>query len=225
MLSVAHYRHNMIDGQLEPNQVLSPLILSAMGTTPREAFVPPAYAQAAYIDEPIPLIKGRYLLPPLLIGQLLKAADIQTGSKALVLNDGSGYCAALLSQMGCTTFLLEESQELANRARLSLSHNGFGKVEVHAGALDMALGATKPYHHIIVLGALQHVPECWLAQLEDGGNLTYIAARSDVPASDMVRGRITTLTKCVSETNESLHEDVCAPAITSLMPKGGFHFD
>ena len=215
----------MIDGQLEPNQVLSPQILSAMGTTAREAFVPAAYTQAAYLDEPIPIAEQRYMLPPLLIGQMLEAADIRPASKVLVMHDGTGYVAALLAQMGCSAFLLEETQELANRARLTLSQHGFGKVEVHAGALDMALAASKPYDHIIVLGAAQRLPECWTKQLADGGRLTYIAARAEVPTSDFVRGNIVTLSKAGETISQSQFEDVCAPVIASLIHKGGFQFD
>lgn len=226
MQSVAEFRHHMIDGQLEPNRVLSPLIVSAMGVVGREAFVPESYRQSAYLDEMIPLGNHRYMLSPLLIGQMLQALDPKSGEKILVMGDGTGYCPALLAQMGCKTYMLEESQELSNRARLTLNQLGVSSVEVHTGPLEMGLNAAKPFDKIIIKGAVDRTYQCWQDQLTEGGTLCYVTVRSQLPMADMARGSIVTLTRGVDgQMIESVHDDVSCPVIASLTQKGGFCFD
>lgn len=225
MQSVAQFRHHMIDGQLEPNQVLDPRIIAAMGCVPREAFVPAAYAQSAYLDDQIPLGNHAYLLSPLLLGKLLQAASPLQGESVLVLGDSSGYCAALLAAMGCNATLLIESQELASHARLTLNQAGFASVGVHSGALEMGWSAGKPYHKMIVCGAIGRISTFWSEQLSEGGSLTYIAATTALPSSDEMRGAMTVATWANGQWVSRTSDDVACPILPSLMPKGGFHFD
>jgi protein-L-isoaspartate(D-aspartate) O-methyltransferase len=224
MQSAAEYRHHMIDGQLEPNRVLAPAVISAMGVVKREAFVPEAYANAAYLDEPIPLTEERYLLAPMLLGQMLQALNPKSGENILVMNAGTGYSAAVLAQLGCTVMVLEESQELANKARLILSQQGMNGIEVHAGPLEMGLSASAPYSKILVEGATEHVPAPLKTQLAEGGVLAYVALRDALPEGATARGDITTIQGREGQFITRTHDDVACPAIESLSRKEGFQF-
>ena len=50
MMDFARARRFMVDGQLRPNQVQDPRLISAFGDLPREAFLPAPLAPRAYAD-------------------------------------------------------------------------------------------------------------------------------------------------------------------------------
>jgi protein-L-isoaspartate(D-aspartate) O-methyltransferase len=89
-------RRAMIDSQLRTSGVNEPWILEAMGTVPREDFVPANMRDAAYIDRAIPLGDGRMLAAPLVQGRLLAEARPVASDKALLVGDADGYLATLL---------------------------------------------------------------------------------------------------------------------------------
>lgn len=89
-------RRAMIDSQLRPSGVNEPWILEAMGSLPREDYVPEALREAAYIDRAIPLGEGRMLAAPLVHGRMLAEARPVKADKALLIGDEASYLAALL---------------------------------------------------------------------------------------------------------------------------------
>lgn len=92
-------RRAMIDSQLRTSGVSEPWILEAMGSLPREDFVPEAMREAAYIDRAIPLGGGRMLAAPLVHGRLLAEARPTKGDRALLVGDANGYLATLLAPL------------------------------------------------------------------------------------------------------------------------------
>ena len=57
-------RRIMVDSQLRPNRVTNEGVLAAMGTLPREQFVPEAQRPVAYVDEDLAIAPGRYNMEP-----------------------------------------------------------------------------------------------------------------------------------------------------------------
>ena len=70
-MDFAQARRAMVDSQLRPQAVTDPLVVAAMATVPREAFVPQGSAAIAYIDRMVPLGNGRSLSPPASLGRML----------------------------------------------------------------------------------------------------------------------------------------------------------
>ena len=157
-------RRAMVDNQLRPVGVTDRAVLEAMGTVPREQFVPDDSRPLAYADRALPLGGGRSLAAPAVLGQLLTRIAPQPGERALVVGAGSGYSAAVLAAMGCDVTALECSGELAARAR------ELG-VRVVEGALPAGHKAGAPYDLILIDGAIEHLPEAIIKQLADGGRL------------------------------------------------------
>lgn len=137
-------RKAMVDSQLRTNGVNVAWILEAMGSTPREAFVPAEYAATAYNDRSVPLGEGRYLSPPLATALMLKEAAVEPEDKVLLVGDAGGYVAALLAQ---------------RTKNLRVSGTAGGSLE----------GA--PYTLIIIDGAIGHLPDALVQQLADGGRI------------------------------------------------------
>ena len=157
-------RSVMVESQLRPEGVTDRALIAAMGSVPRETFVPADVRPLAYTDRAVPLGNGRFLGPAAALGQLLTDMAPQPGERALVVGGGSGYSATILSTMGLDVTLLESDPALAEIARA----NG---VEVVAGELAAGHRKAAPYDIILIDGAVEQIPDVLIAQLADGGRL------------------------------------------------------
>jgi protein-L-isoaspartate(D-aspartate) O-methyltransferase len=145
--TTAAARKAMIDSQLRTSGVNEPWILDAMGTLPREDYVPAEMKPAAYIDRAIPLGNGRMLAAPLVQGRLLAEARPTQADKALLVGDGHGYLAALLRPLvGSLDAIAPED----------------------AGDDSKGDGG---YSLIVIDGAIEVLPGALAARLDDGGRV------------------------------------------------------
>lgn len=142
-------RKAMIDSQLRPSGVNEPWILDAMGTIPREDFVPAQMKEAAYIDRAIPLGNGRMLGAPLVQGRLLAEARPTQSDKALLVGDGNGYLAALLRPLVGSLDTIDPADA---------TREGEG-------------GSQGDYALIVIDGAIEVLPEALANRLADGGRI------------------------------------------------------
>src|SRR5713101_941123 len=102
----------MVESQLRPNKVTDAGVLGAFTGTRRELFAPEHLRVVAYIDEDLPLGKGRYLMEPMVAARLLQAAAVERTDAALIVGAGTGYEAALVAVLARNVVALEEDPEL-----------------------------------------------------------------------------------------------------------------
>ena len=95
-------RRAMVLNQLRPQGVTNTAVLAAMGSVPREQFVPEGLRAAAYGDRSLLLDGGAPMMPPTELGILLTALDPAPGERALVVGAGGAYSAAVLEALGLT---------------------------------------------------------------------------------------------------------------------------
>ena len=157
-------RRTMVENQLRPQGVTDQAALAAMGSLPREQFIPEPARPLAYIDRSVPLGHGRFLAPPAVLGQLLTQMAPIAGERALVVGAGTGYSAAVLKHMGLHVTALESEPELAAIARQL-------GVDVVEGPLEAGAKRGAPYDQILIDGAVEYIPDAIIAQLSDGGRL------------------------------------------------------
>jgi len=110
-------RAKMIDCQLRPNKVTDERILAAFARVQRELFVPEPLRGVAYVDEDLPLGRGRYLMEPMVAARLLQAAMPDRKDTALVVGAGVGYEAALLALLARSVVALEPSLGMRREAQ------------------------------------------------------------------------------------------------------------
>ena len=170
----------MVDNQLRPQGVTDATVLAAMGSIPREQFLPDHTRPLAYVDRAVAIGDGRFLAAPAVLGQLLGEMAPQPGQRALVIGAGTGYSAAVLAAMGLDVVAVESSAALAGKAR----ENGITVVE---NALEKGLPKQSPYDQILIDGAVEHVPEAIVGQLAEGGRLG--AALVDRGITRLIVGR------------------------------------
>lgn len=165
MTDFASRRVTMVDTQVRPQDVTKFPIIAAMLSVPREAFVPEAAKEAAYVGQNLTLAPGRVVLEPRSLAKLLDALDVVPGESALVVAAGHGYSAAVLAEMGAEVTALESDAAMAEAARVNLG----SKARVVAGPL--AEGVKGGFDLILVEGGIEALPEALAAQLNEAGRI------------------------------------------------------
>ncbi len=172
-------RRFMVDGQLRPNTVSDPLLLSAMRELPRGGFVPPAQRHRANADEWVPLgVAGRAMLAPMVLARLVQALLPQPGERALVLAAGTGFGAAVLARMGLSVTAVEEEAALADQGRAACAaalRDNRPDILTADPALPAVAGA-EPFPLVLIEGGAVRgeLPASVLAQLAEGGRLAFL---------------------------------------------------
>lgn len=147
-------------------------IVEAFATVPREEFIQPSSVDAAYQDSALPIAEGQTISQPTMIAIMLAAARLQPLDNVLDVGTGSGYQAALLSQIVDNVVGVERLPTLVEQSTATLARLGYDNVVVHQ-AHEGVLGwpETAPYDAILVAAASPRVPESLVDQLAMGGRL------------------------------------------------------
>src|SRR5258708_18501540 len=117
MLDLSRARHKMVDIQIARRGVRNPLVLDALRRVPREAFVEPGFEEFAYEDGPLPIGEGQTISQPYIVAFMIDAVEVKPGDKVLEVGAGSGYAAAVMSQIANRVFSIERHPSLAESAR------------------------------------------------------------------------------------------------------------
>ncbi|MEO5620529.1 MAG: methyltransferase domain-containing protein [Cypionkella sp.] len=161
----------MVDTQVRPSDVTKFPIIEAMLSVPREAYVPAAKREAAYVGENLDL-GGRVLIEARTLSKTLDALDILPSDHVLVIGCGQGYSTAVIARMARSVVGVEEVADLAAAASATLAAQGVGNATVQAGPL--VAGAQGSFDVILIEGGVEEVPEALLSQLAEGGRIAAI---------------------------------------------------
>jgi protein-L-isoaspartate(D-aspartate) O-methyltransferase len=150
---------------------LDPQVVAAIGRVPREAFVPPEYAQAAYANAPLKIGHGQTISQPYIVAAMTDLLRPQPGHVVLEVGTGCGYQAAVLSLLVARLYSVELIATLAADAAARLARLGYDNVEVRHGDGNAGWPEHAPYDGIIVTAAAKKIPPPLIAQLRPGGRL------------------------------------------------------
>jgi protein-L-isoaspartate(D-aspartate) O-methyltransferase len=164
-------RARMVEAQIEGRGVKDPRVLAAMRTVPRHRFVPEAYRAHAYEDRPLPIGQGQTISQPYMVAVMTELLELEPDDRVLEIGTGSGYQAAVLSELVDAVYSIEIVPELAERARKLLATDGYDDVAVITGDGYRGLAEQAPFDAIIVTAAPEEVPQPLLDQLAVGGSL------------------------------------------------------
>src|SRR6185369_14228497 len=189
MNEYAAVRLNMVESQLRTNKVTDLRVLGAFLELPRELFVPDRLRGVAYVDEDVPLAGGRYLMEPMVMARLVQLAAIKPTDSVLEIGTGTGYGAAVLSQLADTVVGVESDPALAQTAEITLRQLNVRNVSIVTGPFAEGSAKMAPYDVIVFSGAAERVPPRVLEQLAEGGRLVAALATPGEP------GRATLITR------------------------------
>jgi len=150
---------------------LSPRVMRAMGSVPREEFVLPAYRNQAYHNTPLPIAAGQTISQPLIVALMTDLLAPQPDDIILEVGTGSGYQAAVLAQLVKHVYSIEIVTELATSAAAVLTELGYDNVTVRAGDGYAGWPEHAPFDGIVVTAAPEEIPPALLKQLARGGKL------------------------------------------------------
>ncbi|KPA21307.1 Protein-L-isoaspartate O-methyltransferase [Shimia sp. SK013] len=167
-------RTTMVDTQIRPSDVTKYTVIEAMLSVPREAFVPSAKRDAAYVGEHVALEDGRVVLDPRVLAKILDELDIQNDELVLDVGTGFGYSAAVMARMAEAVIALESDESRAEDAQTTLSEQGVDNAIVHVGPLSDGAAEHGPYDCVLLQGAVEQLPDAILAQVKEGGRIAVL---------------------------------------------------
>ena len=172
-------QHDMISGQLKRRDITDPAVLAAFARVPREAFIADNQRAKAYDDGPLPIGFGQTISQPYVVALTAQALRLGASDRVLEIGTGSGYAAAILSELVASVDTVERIDELAIAARDRLAKLGYDRVHVHSADGSLGWPAGAPYDAIAVACAAPIAPPSLLAQLAIGGRMVVPVGRDD----------------------------------------------
>lgn len=173
-------RTMMVDTQVRPSDVTKFPIIEAMLHVPREAFVPHALREAAYVGENLDIGGGRVMLEPRTLAKLMDAMDIQKTDVVMDVACGLGYSTAVLARLAEFVVAVEDDGARADAAQANLADTGVDNAAVMTGPLAEGAAKSAPYDAILIEGAVEEVPAALIDQLREGGRIGCIFAEGAV---------------------------------------------
>src|SRR3954465_15606192 len=171
MLDLARARSRMVDVQVARRGVRDSYVLEALRRVPREAFVEPGFEEFAYEDGPLPIGEGQTISQPYIVALMIEAAEVKPGDNILEVGAGSGYAAAVMSQIADRVYAIERVPSLAEAARRRFERLGYDNIELRVGDGTTGWPETAPFDAILVAAGGPDVPPALKEQLAIGGRL------------------------------------------------------
>lgn len=171
MLDLARARDQMVDIQIARRGVRDTHVLEALRRVPREVFVEPGFEEFAYEDCPLPICEGQTVSQPYIVALMIEAAEVKPGDSVLEVGAGSGYAAAVLSQIANRVCAIERHPSLGKSAQQRLKKLGYDNVELRVGDGTRGWPEAAPFDAIVVAAGGPEVPSALKEQLAIGGRL------------------------------------------------------
>src|SRR4249919_3581466 len=109
-------RKEMVASNIAARGVRDELVLEAMRKVPRELFLPERLREFAYEDSPLPIAGEQTISQPYIVAFMAEALTLRGGEKVLEIGAGSGYAAAVLSEIAGDVYTVERHGPLAEKA-------------------------------------------------------------------------------------------------------------
>jgi len=164
-------RERMVRDQIMARGVTDSRVIQALRNVPRHKFVPDAEGEQAYEDHPLPIGFGQTISQPYIVAFMTEALRLQPHERVLEIGTGSGYQAAILSQIVEKVFSIEIVEPLAEGAKDTIQKLGILNVVVRAGDGYQGWPEEAPFDAIILTAAPEHIPQPLLDQLAVGGRV------------------------------------------------------
>lgn len=167
----AEARRRMVEEDLMGRDIRDPEVLEAMGKVPRHEFVPVVVRPRAYADHALPIGEGQTISQPYIVALMTQLAEVSKGDAVLEIGTGSGYQAAVLSEIVSKVYTIEIVPSLAETAKRRLEDLGYDNVTCKTGDGYVGWEEHAPFDAILVTAAAPAIPQPLIEQLRTGGFL------------------------------------------------------
>ena len=169
--------------QLRSKGVRDKAVLTAMEKIDRGPFVTGIFSDRAYDDMPLPIACGQTISQPSVVGLMTQALEVTSRHKVLEIGTGSGYQAAILSQLARRVYTCDRHRRLVHQARRVFDDMGLTNITALTADGSFGLDQQAPFDRIILTAAAEDPPGPLLAQLRVGGIMVLPVGQSDTVQS------------------------------------------
>lgn len=161
----------MITQDIKGRGIKDAKVLEVMGKLPRHLFVDENLRNKAYEDYPLPIGEGQTISQPYVVALMTEALLLKPTDKVLEIGTGSGYQAAVLSELVKEVYTIEIRKSLADMASQRLKSLGHRNVKVKYADGYFGWEEHAPFDAIIITASVNHIPPPLIRQLKEGGRL------------------------------------------------------
>jgi protein-L-isoaspartate(D-aspartate) O-methyltransferase len=165
--------------QLRTRGVTDTRVLTAMEKIDRGLFVRGTFADRAYEDMPLPIACGQTISQPSVVGLMTQALAVNPRDTVLEVGTGSGYQAAVLSQLARRVYTVDRYRRLVREAGELFRQLGLVNITTLTADGSHGLPDQAPFDRIIVTAAAEDPPGPLLEQLKPGGIMVVPVGQSD----------------------------------------------
>ena len=164
---------------LRSRGVTNKRVLNAMERVDRGKYIRGTFEDRAYEDTPLPIACGQTISQPSIVALMTEALDVQPRDKVLEIGTGSGYQAAILSQLARRVYTVDRHSRLVGEARAVFEAEDFTNIIALIADGSRGLPDQAPFDRIILTAASEDPPSPLLAQLRVGGIMVLPVGQSD----------------------------------------------
>ena len=148
---------------------INPRVLYAIEQVPRHNFV----AHFPYGDGPVRIGHGQTISQPFIVAYMTDILELQPLHKVLEIGMGSGYQAAVLSELSHEIYTVERIPELAEQTKTLLERLEYNNIKIKVGNGYEGWKEHAPYDRIIVTATADELipPQALVDQLVEGGKM------------------------------------------------------
>lgn len=148
-----------------------PAALEALARVPREEFVPQEMRDEAYRNAPAEIGYEQTISQPLIVALMAEHLQLRPTDRVLEIGTGSGYGAAVLSELAGDVYTVERFEPLAVAAAERLARLGYDNVHVRYGDGRLGWPEASPFDAVVATAACDEIPPALVEQLRIGGRL------------------------------------------------------
>ena len=168
---------------LRSKGVTNTAVMTAMERIDRGDFIRGVFSERAYEDVPLPISCGQTISQPSVVGLMTQALMISPRDKVLEVGTGSGYQAAILSQLARRVYTVDRHRPLIKDASALFEVLDLSNIIAFTADGSFGLPDHAPFDRIVVTAATEDPPGPLLAQLKIGGIMVVPVGQSDAVQS------------------------------------------
>ena len=168
---------------LRSKGVTNTAVMTAMERIDRGDFIRGVFSERAYEDVPLPISCGQTISQPSVVGLMTQALMISPRDKVLEVGTGSGYQAAILSQLARRVYTVDRHRPLIKDASALFEALDLSNIIAFTADGSFGLPDHAPFDPIVVTAAAEDPPGPLLAQLKIGGIMVVPVGQSDAVQS------------------------------------------
>ena len=164
-------RMRMVREDIAARGISDMRVLESMRRVPRHLFVPDNLRDVAYIDSPLPIGGNQTISQPYIVALMTESLGLGDSARVLEIGTGSGYQAAVLSELVKQVYSIEIVVPLGEQAKQRFKELGYTNITSKIADGYYGWEEYAPFDAIMVTAAASHVPHALIEQLKPGGRM------------------------------------------------------